>query len=125
MALILADRVRDSSTTTGTGALTLAGTPPTGYRTFGSVMADADTCWYAIVDTAGNWEVGLGTYTATGTLLNRTTVLSSSNANALVSFPAGTKDVFLTQPAAKSTQAGIYVGTTAPADTSLIWIDVS
>lgn len=94
MALIRADRVKESSTSTGTGAFTLAGADST-YRTFASVCAVADTVYYAIAHrTSNEWEVGLGTYSATNTL-TRTTVHASSNANAAVSFSAGTKDVLL------------------------------
>jgi hypothetical protein len=94
MALIRADRVKETSTSTGTGTFTLAGADST-YRTFASVCAVADTVYYAIAHrTANEWEVGLGTYSATNTL-TRTTVHSSSNANAAVTFSAGTKDVLL------------------------------
>jgi len=94
MALIRADRVKESSTSTGTGAFTLAGADST-YRTFASVCAVGDTVYYAIAHrTSNEWEVGLGTYSATNTL-TRTTVHSSSNANAAVTFSAGTKDVLL------------------------------
>jgi hypothetical protein len=94
MALIRADRIKESSTSTGTGAFTLAGADST-YRTFASVCAVADTVYYAIAHrTSNEWEVGLGTYSATNTL-TRTTVHSSSNANAAVTFSAGTKDVLL------------------------------
>ena len=107
MTLITADRVKDTSTTSGTGTLTLSGTAPNGYRTFGSVMATGDTCYYCCVDViTGAWEVGLGTYTATGTTLARTSVLASSNAGALVAFAANSKDVFITQPAAQIPHAG-------------------
>lgn len=100
MAHIIADRVRDTSTTTGTGAFTLAGSAPTGYRLFSSVCANTDTIWYCIQhQTANEWETGLGTSNG-GTTLTRTTVLASSNANAAVNFSAGTKDVFGTHPAA-------------------------
>jgi hypothetical protein len=101
MALVLADRVKETTTTTGTGTVTLAGAS-TGYRSF-STIGNGNTTYYAIVDnTAGAWEVGLGTYTSSGTTLSRTTVLSSSNSNNLVSFAAGTKDVFVTYPSSKS-----------------------
>ena len=93
MAHITADRVKDTTTTTGTGAITLSGTSPSGFRTFASVMATADTCYYAIVGPS-EWEVGVGTFT-TPTTLARTTVLSSSTGSA-VSFSAGSKDVFIT-----------------------------
>lgn len=103
MALIVADRVLESSTTTGTGALTLAGAT-TGYRTFASVMSTSDTCYYTIeaLDSNGNpsgdWEVGLGTYSGTNTL-TRTTPAASTNGGAAVNFAAGTKRVFLGAPA--------------------------
>jgi hypothetical protein len=103
MAHITEDRVRETTTTTGTGVLALAGAVA-GFRTFAAVLATSDTVWYAIVhQTANEWEVGLGTYSAANQL-TRTTVLESSNANALVAFSAGTKDVFLTAPAARLAQ---------------------
>lgn len=100
MAHILKDRVKDSTTTTGTGSVALANSAPTGFRTFGSVCANGDTAFYCIAHrTANEWEVGLGTYSTTGPSMVRTTVLASSNANALVSFSTGTKDIFNTMPA--------------------------
>jgi len=105
MAHITADRVKDTSTTTGTGSLTLANSAPVGFRTFGSVCANGDTAFYCIAHQSANeWEIGLGTYTSAGTLWGRTTVLKSSNANSLVSFSAGTKDVFITAPADRLVQ---------------------
>jgi hypothetical protein len=101
MALIVADRVQETSTTTGTGNFTLAGAV-TGYQTFASVLATADTTYYTIADQGGaNWEVGLGTFTSPSTLA-RTTILSSSNAGSAVNFAAGTKAVFITYPAGRS-----------------------
>ena len=97
MPLVLADRVRDTTTTTGTGTVTLSGTAPTGYQNF-SVIGNGNTTYYTI-NAGSQWEVGIGTYSSTGPTLARTTVLKSSNANALVSFSAGTKDVFVTYPA--------------------------
>ena len=93
-----ADRVKETTTTTGTGALTLAGAA-TGFRTFAAGFTVGATMPYAISDALGNWEIGTGTLSASSTLA-RTTVLASSNANALVSFPAGSKDVFCTPNAA-------------------------
>jgi hypothetical protein len=94
VALIKADRVKETSTSTGTGTIALAGAA-TGYRAFSAVCAVGDTLYYAIAhQTAGEWEVGLATYSAANTL-TRTTVHASSNANAAVNFSAGTKDVFL------------------------------
>ncbi|HYQ42764.1 MAG TPA: hypothetical protein VER11_12375 [Polyangiaceae bacterium] len=88
------DRVRETSTTAGTGALTLAGAAAKS-RTFSSVLATNDTCFYAVQSqSAEEWEVGVGKLTA-ATTFSRDVVLSSSNASALVNFSAGTKDVFL------------------------------
>jgi len=102
MALILADRVRETSTTTGTGALSLAGAV-VGYQTFSSAIGNTNTCYYAISNPGvAEWEVGIGTYATSGNTLTRTTILKSSNANAAVNFSAGTKDVFVTYPATKS-----------------------
>ena len=99
MALVVKDRVQETSTTTGTGTFTLAGAV-TGFDAF-SVIGDGNTTYYAIVG-GSQWEVGLGTYTLSGTTLARTTVLASSNAGALVSFTSGTKDVFVTYPSEQS-----------------------
>lgn len=97
----LADRVKDGTTTTGTGAVTLSGTPPAGFQSFASAFGSGTTqVYYCIADQGGpNWEVGRGTFNG-ATTLGRTTVLSSSNSGALVSFGVGTKDVFVTAPAA-------------------------
>lgn len=101
MALVVADRVKETSTTAGTGAFTLDGAVA-GYQAF-SVIGNGNTTYYAIVGQTGTeWEVGLGTYTSAGTSLSRDTILSSSNSNALVPFSAGTKDVFVTYPAGRS-----------------------
>lgn len=101
MALVLADRVQETTASTGTGTVTLAGAV-LGYQSF-AVIGNANTTFYCIADQGGaNWEVGIGTYTASGTTLSRDTVLASSNAGALVSFTAGTKTVFVTYPSEKS-----------------------
>lgn len=98
MALVVKDRVKETTTTTGTGTVTLGGTFA-GYQEF-SVIGNSNSTFYAIVDgAAGTWEVGIGTYTSSGTTLSRATVLESSNAGSLVSFGAGSKDVFCTYPA--------------------------
>ena len=111
MAFVLADRVKDTTTTTGTGTVTLSGTAPTGYVSFGTAIGNGNNTYYTI--TAGSeWEVGIGTYTASGTTLSRTTVLASSNAGSLVTFSAGTKDVFVTYPAGKSINLDTTGGTT-------------
>jgi len=104
MALVLKDRVKETSTTTGTGTFTLAGTSA-GFQAF-SVIGDGNTTYYTIVLQGGSeFEVGLGTYTLSGTTLARTTILASSNSNNAVNFSAGTKDVFVTYPAGKSINA--------------------
>lgn len=103
MPHIWADRVLDTTTTTGTGVLTLANSPPQTYQAFGAVCAVSDTMYYGIEHQSANeWEVGLGTYSAANQL-TRTTVLASSNSNAAVNFSAGTKTVFGTEPAARGT----------------------
>lgn len=97
MALVLKDRVRETSTSTGTGAFTLSGAV-TGYMTFASEMAVGDTTYYTIAGQGTNeWEVGIGTLT-NATTLTRNTLLDSSTGS-FVSFSAGTKDVFITYPA--------------------------
>lgn len=93
---LTADRVKETTTTTGTGTITLAGAVAQ-YRSFASAFADGSLVQYAIVGQTGTeWEVGNGTFTASGTTLARTTVLASSNAGSAVNFSAGTKDVFAT-----------------------------
>jgi hypothetical protein len=96
MALVVKDRVQETSTTTGTGTFTLAGAV-SGFQSF-SVIGNANTTYYAIVG-GTEWEVGLGTYTSSGTLLSRDTILESSNGGTAVNFSAGTKNVFVTYPA--------------------------
>lgn len=104
MAHISADRVKETTTTTGTGSVTLDGAVA-GFKAFSDVCANNDTVWYCIAaQTPGEWEVGLGTYVSATPALARTTVLSSSNSDAAVNFSAGTKDVFITLAAAKSVQ---------------------
>jgi len=101
MPLVLRDRVKETSTTTGTGTLTLGGAA-TGFQSF-AVIGNGNTTYYAIFDRASqDWEVGVGTYTASGTTLTRDTVLESSNGGNKVDFGAGTKDVFCTYPAEKA-----------------------
>jgi hypothetical protein len=103
MALVLADRVQETTTTTGTGTVTLAGAV-SGFQSF-SAVGNANSTYYTI--TGGtDWEVGIGTYTSSGTTLSRTTVLSSSNSGSLVSFSAGSKNVFVTYPASVAVPEG-------------------
>jgi hypothetical protein len=100
MALVLADRVREASTSIGTGALVLTGAI-SGYQAFSTAIGNTNTTYYGITNTGtAEWEVGLGTVSAG--LLTRTTVLASSNGGAAVTFTTGTKDVFCTYPAGKS-----------------------
>lgn len=117
MALVLADRIRETTTTAGTGTITLAGAV-TGYRSFATV-GNGNTTYYTIAgQNTSEWEVGIGTYTSVGTTLSRTTVLASSNAGSLVTFSAGTKDVFVTYPAGKSIYQDANGGVSIAAPTS-------
>jgi hypothetical protein len=101
MALVLKDRVKETSTTSGTGTLTLGGAV-NGFQSF-SVIGDANTTYYAVFDSSTNdWEVGLGTYSSTGGTLSRDEVLESSNSGSLVDFSSASKIVFCTYPAEKA-----------------------
>lgn len=103
MAFVIADRVKETTTTTGTGTITLGGAA-TGFQSF-AVIGDTNTTYYTIVAQVGTeWEVGIGTYTSSGTTLARTTVLSNSSGTqpSALNFSAGIKDVFVTYPAEKS-----------------------
>jgi hypothetical protein len=115
MALVVKDRVKVVTTTTGTGTLTL-GAAASGFQDF-SVIGDGNTTYYAIVDSAtGDWEVGIGTYTSSGTTLSRDTILESSTGGTAVSFAAGDKDVFVTYPAERAVYQDESTGTAfAPA----------
>jgi hypothetical protein len=122
MALILKDRVKQESATTGTGTVTLGATYE-GYQSFSTAVSDGDEVYYTISSTetgVTEWEVGIGAFTLSGTTLSRATVLSSSNAGSLVNFSAGTKEVFVTYPAEKAIYAdtsgnAIALGTPASA----------
>ena len=101
MALTFADRVKETSTTAGTGTLTLAGAMY-GFQSFAAI-GNGNTTYYSIYDNStGDWEVGIGTYTASGTTLSRTTVLASSTGGTLVSFSSASKEVFVTYPSERA-----------------------
>ena len=118
MALVLNDRVRETTTTTGTGAVALGGAV-SGFETFAAGIGNSNTVYYAIVHrTAAEFEVGLGTLDGDSSDLTRTTPISSSNSDSAVDFSAGTKDVFCTLPASKTiresdTALNTPTGTTA------------
>jgi len=117
MALVLNDRVKETSTTTGTGTLDLGGAVQD-FEGFVSAIGDGNTTYYAIVNTGeGEFEVGIGTVTDAATdTLSRDTVISSSNSDALVDFSSGTKDVFCTLPASKAVVEDASSNVTLPAD---------
>jgi hypothetical protein len=98
MAFVINDRVRETSTTTGSGAFTLAGAV-TGYESFSTGIGTNDTYYAIHLQDGAEWEVGIGA--VSGSTLTRSSVISSSNADSPVVFSAGTKDVFCTMPASK------------------------
>jgi hypothetical protein len=121
MALVLADRVQETSTTSGTGTLTLNGAV-NGFQSFANGVGNGNTCYYTIYDTvAYTWEVGVGTYTTSGSTLTRTTVLSnSSQTTSLINFAGNLMNVWVDYPAEKavSTDTLAYppaIGGTTPA----------
>ena len=102
MALVINDRVKETSTTTGTGAMALAGVV-SGFETFATGIGNNNETYYAIFNTGTTqWEVGRGTLDGSSANLARTEVISSSNSDAAVNFTSGTKDVFCTMPASKT-----------------------
>ena len=102
MALVVNDRVKETSTTTGTGTFDLGGAV-SGFESFVTAIGNGNTTYYSIVNENGEFEVGLGTVTDAATdTLSRDTILSSSNSDAAVNFSAGTKNVFCTLPASKA-----------------------
>lgn len=106
MPLVLNDRVADTTTTTGTGTVTLSGVAPTGYQTFGAGVGNGNTTFYTI-SAGAEYEIGLGTYSSTGPTLSRDTVfVSSAGGTTKVNFSAGTKDVWVTYPASKAIADG-------------------
>ena len=102
MALVLNNRVRETTSTTGTGAVTLGGAVD-GFQTFAAGIGNSNTTYYAIsINTENEWEVGLGTLNGDSSTLTRTTVLESSNSESAVDFAAGSKEVFCTLPSEKA-----------------------
>ena len=103
MALVINDRVKETSTTTGTGTIDVAGAE-TGYERFVAGIGTTNTTYYAIeLNSAGQWEVGIGTVTDAATdTLSRDTIITSSNSDSAVDFSAGTKNVFCTLPAKRT-----------------------
>ena len=102
MALVINDRVKETSTTTGTGAVSLGGAV-TGFETFAAGIGNSNTVYYCIAhQDQDEFEVGLGTLNGDSSTLTRTTVISSSNSDSAVNLSSGTKDVFCTQPASKA-----------------------
>ena len=119
MALVINDRVKETTATTGTGTLSLGGAV-SGFETFVAAIGNSNTTYYAIVASNGDFEVGLGTVTdATPDTLARTTIISSSNSDSAVNFGAGTKEVFCTQPASKSVILDASGNVTLGADLSV------
>ena len=100
MALEIHDRVKETTTTTGTGTYTLAGAV-TGFETFTANLDNSDTTYYACTDNT-DFEIGIGTFTSSGTTLARTTILASSNSNNAVNWSSGTRTIFMTYPASKA-----------------------
>jgi len=102
MALVINNRVRETTSTTGTGAVTLGGAVG-GFQTFAAGIGNSNTTYYAIsINSESEWEVGLGTLNGDSSTLTRTTVLESSNSDSAVDFSAGSKEVFCTLPSEKA-----------------------
>ena len=117
MALVLSDRIKETTTTTGTGTYNLGGAV-TGFETFTTNLSNSDTTYYCCTD-GTDFEVGLGTFTSSGTTLARTTILASSNSNNAVSWSSGTRTIFCTLPAAKSVFLDASGNATLGADLSV------
>ena len=100
MALVVADRVKETTTTSGTGTYDLGGIV-TGFQSFATAIGNTNTTYYACTD-GNNYEIGIGTYASTGNTLARTTILKSTNSNAAVNWGTSTKEIFVTYPAEKS-----------------------
>jgi hypothetical protein len=117
MAFVVADRVKVTSSTTGTGTLTL-GSASAGFQDF-TAVGDGNSTYYTITN-GTDWEVGIGTYTASGTTLSRDVILSSSNSDNAVNWGAGDKDVFVTYPAERSVYAD---GSGVTSDTGAVYVN--
>jgi hypothetical protein len=121
MALVVKDRVKVSSTTTGTGTFTL-GSAALGFQDF-SVIGDGNTTYYTITGVgSAEFEVGVGTFTASGTTLSRDTILESSNAGSAVNFSAGAKEVFVTYPAERAVYTDAAGTAITPASASVLGV---
>lgn len=123
MAFVIADRVKETTTTTGTGTVTLLGASA-GFQSFAAI-GDANTTYYTIAAQSGSeWEVGIGTFASSGTTLARTTVLSNSSGTepSALNFSAGTKDVFVTYPSDRAIYGDI-TGSMTPVDNALVRFD--
>jgi len=119
MALVLNDRVKETTTTTGTGTFTLAGAV-TGFETFGSGVGNSNTTYYAVtLPGSSEFEVGLGTLSSDSSTIARSTIISSSNSDNAVNFSAGTKTIFCTIPASKSVFLDASGNATLGADLSV------
>jgi hypothetical protein len=119
MALVINDRVKETTTTTGTGTFTLAGAV-TGFETFGAGVGNSNTTYYAVtLPGSAEFEVGLGTLNSDSSTLARTTVISSSNSDSAVNFSSGTKTIFCTIPASKSVFLDASGNATLGADLSI------
>jgi len=117
MALVISDRIKETTTTTGTGTYTLGGAI-TGFETFTANLSNADTTYYCCTD-GTDFEVGLGTFASSGTTLARTAILSSSNSNSAVNWTSGTRNIFCTLPAAKTVFLDASGNATLGADLSV------
>lgn len=120
MALVVADRVKETTTTTGTSDVALGGAV-SNFAAFGSVLSDGDSTYYALIDSGNNaYEIGIGTYALSTNTLARSVILSSSNSDAIVTLEAGPKDIFVTYPAAKAVyinaSGGAVIPVTSPVD---------
>jgi cytoskeletal protein CcmA (bactofilin family) len=119
MALVLNDRVKETTTTTGTGTLTLGGAV-TGFETFAAGIGNSNTTYYAVtLPGTSEFEVGLGTLSSDSSTIARTTIISSSNSDSAVNFSAGTKTIFCTIPASKSVFLDASGNATLGADLSV------